>query len=159
MTRSWAFGPQRRRVRGWVAGIVAGVLVASGIAVAAWLVNGSGEAYSRAGSLVAPTTLDASASVVAELFPGETGDLAMRFHNSNGTDVEVSNIAGTGPSNPANCLVTVDAIAVSGQSVVVPAGGEATLVVPDGASMDQGADTTCQGQTITVPISFQASTT
>src|SRR5829696_500353 len=76
-------------------GVVAGML-ASGVAWAAWTADGTGSGYAKATTAEALTTSDASASTVAQLYPGGTGDVKVTINNSNDYPVNVTSITGNG---------------------------------------------------------------
>ncbi len=62
-----------RLIGGAITILVLGVV---GLVYAAWTTNGSGAGYAKATSAQALTTVDVSASTVADLYPGADGDVA-----------------------------------------------------------------------------------
>src|SRR5688572_33088464 len=68
-------------------------LIVSAAVFAAWLSSGSGSAYSKAGSSQAISTLDASASTSATLYPGVSGDATVKISNPNPFAVRVTAIS------------------------------------------------------------------
>ena len=63
------------------------------VAVAAWSTSGSGNAYSRATTASALTLVDASASTVADLYPGASGAAKVRITNPNSFPVRVTSVS------------------------------------------------------------------
>src|SRR5215210_7271536 len=88
-------------------GLVAGLL-ASGVAWAAWTADGTGNGYAKATSAQVLTTSDASASTVAQLYPGGSGDVKVTINNPNAYAVTVTGITGNGAitADKAGCTTT-----------------------------------------------------
>jgi hypothetical protein len=138
---------------------IAGALVAfaGGFAVAAWLVNFSGQGYVRATTLQALQPVDISATVNAEMKPDAVSrPIYFEVSNPNTTSLTVTNLIKTGnpdkadlTSDPVGC--TVNNFQYTGPggniplSVSVPAGGTATFQIADAARMPATAPTACQG--------------
>ena len=138
------------------------LLLAAGVAYAAWTASGSGLGYAKAGSAQDLTTVDASASVVNTLVPGGTGDFAITVSNPNAYPVSVSavtlNGSVTGTGGTGTCTTTGVTISQSAIDATVPftvpAGGTYTDVVANGASMTNASDDGCQGATFQVPVTL-----
>jgi hypothetical protein len=138
------------------------LLLAAGVAYAAWTASGSGLGYAKAGSAQALTTVDASASVVNTLVPGGTGDFAVTVSNPNAYPVSVSavtlNGSVTGSGGTGTCTttgVTISQAAINATvPFTVPAHSTHTDVVANGASMSNASDDGCQGATFTVPVTL-----
>src|SRR5918912_1455613 len=67
-----------------------------GLVYAAWTTNGTGDAYAKAGTAAAISTVDVSASTNATLYPGVTGDVLIKLDNPNTYPVTVTAISGSG---------------------------------------------------------------
>jgi hypothetical protein len=157
-----------RKAKALVTGLVVGAMFAAGVAAAAWLTSGSGSAYSKAGTEQALSTQNASADVTAPLFPGGTGDVALRVVNPNQamtlTGVDFSSATVTGAGGIGSCSTTgvtisqsvVDTWLADGQPLP---NGTTSFDIPDAASMSNAADSGCQGATFTItPVSLSATT-
>ena len=70
--------------------VLAGAMLASSIAYAAWTATGSGSGYAKATSAQALTTVDVSATTTATLYPGATGNVSLRITNPNPYPVRVT---------------------------------------------------------------------
>jgi hypothetical protein len=155
----------RRRLLAFV--VTASALSATGLVFAAWLTNGTGSATVKAGTASALSTLDASASTSATLYPGVNGDVAVRISNPNPFPVRVTAIS----LNGANSDITPDAghsscsptgVSFTNQSnltVDVPAksggtNGTATATLSGAASMSNASVDACQGATFTIPVTI-----
>src|ERR671935_1828296 len=87
---------QRYVLRTSVATVATGALLAAGIAFAAWTATGSGNGYAKAQSVSPLTTVDASASTTAQLYPGGTGDVVITVSNPNSFPVTITAVTGNG---------------------------------------------------------------
>ena len=76
--------------------VLAGAMLASSIAYAAWTATGSGSGYAKATSAQALTTVDVSATTTATLYPGATGNVSLRITNPNPYPVRVTCVTGSG---------------------------------------------------------------
>ncbi len=148
--------------RATITSLFLGILLAGSIAFAWWTAGGSGSGYAQAATAAPLTTVDVSATTVADLYPGGTGTLKVQIHNPNTYAVTVTDIAATGPatSNDANCDAanTVTLVApLTGLSIAVPAGGDSTVqTFANAVQMDLGgtADNSCQGKTFDLPVTL-----
>ena len=142
-------------------------MVVTGLVLAAWITPGTGSVYSKAGSSQALSTLDASASTSATLYPGVSGDVTLRISNPNPFPVRVSSVSLNGAnsdiaadSGHASCSPTgVSFTNQTGLSVDVPAksggtNGSATATLTGAASMSNASADGCQGATFTIPVSL-----
>jgi len=67
-----------------------------GLVYAAWTTNGTGNAYSKAGTAQTLSTVDVSASTTATLYPGVSGDVLVKIDNPNPYAVTVTAVTGNG---------------------------------------------------------------
>jgi hypothetical protein len=134
------------------------VLGVVGLVYAAWVTDGSGAGYAKAGNAQDLTTVDVSASTTATLYPGGDGDVLIRIKNPNSYPVEVSGIAGDGAitadAGHASCVTTgVTFTNQTGLTIDVPAnGGETQTTLSNAAHMSNASDNGCQGATFTIPV-------
>src|SRR5688572_12667193 len=155
----------RRTVRALAATSTA--LIVSAAVFAAWLSSGSGSAYSKAGSSQALSTLDASASTSATLYPGVSGDVTLTISNPNPFAVRVTSVSLNGnnsditaDSGHASCSPTgVSFSNQTGLSIDVPAksggtNGTATATLSAAASMSSTSADACQGATFAIPVNM-----
>lgn len=129
----------------------AALLLAGGIAYAAWSVLGAGTSTVSIGT---PQALGVTATVAGTLYPGASADVLVTVSNPNSAAVTVQSLALAGAvTASAGCTspgVTVSLPAST--SLVVPAGGNAALNVVNGVSMTAGSTSNCQGATFTIPL-------
>lgn len=142
------------------ASVVGGSLVA-GIAFAAWTADGTGDGYAQAKSAEAVSTVDASGSTVADLYPGSTGDVKISIANPNPYAVRVTAIDGNGAitSSSAACNTGGHGVTFADQTGTwdVPAGSTGTeFTLDDAVSMSNASDPACSGASFTVPVSITA---
>ena len=142
------------------------VVLAASVAFAAWTATGGGSGSAKAITATPLTTVDASASTTAQLYPGGTGDLQISFHNPNPYAVTVTAVNYDGTSyissdKGANCTdapasthpTGVTLTNSSGWSFVVPAASDAgPFTVTGKVSMSNTSDNGCQGATFTIPV-------
>jgi hypothetical protein len=157
-TDTFNLGKKSHWVRSKVIATALGVSMAlGGFAAAAWLTSGSGDAYSKGATLTELSTVDVSASLAGDLYPGGNGTVAVRIHSDNTVPLVVTDIVGAGAATPANCQVTFTD--QHGLSIAVPAGGNSAITTFDNAAhMGNGADNSCQGAVIQIPVSISATT-
>jgi hypothetical protein len=142
-------------------------LVAVGLVYAAWITSGSGSVYAKAGTSQALSTLDASASTTATLYPGSTGDVVLKVSNPNAFPVRVTGVSlnGTNASIAADaghsgCTTTgVSFTNATGLTVDVPAKAGATngsveATLSGAAAMSNASVDACQGATFTIPVTL-----
>lgn len=135
---------RRSRIIGAVVGFV---LSASLVAVAAWLVSGTGPGTTQIGTLVAPTiTAGTLAGNEKQCFPGGTCDGVFAISNPNGALVVTGlSDGGMGTGTCADQLLTNPQ---TGLSIPVPA-GSSTVTVPNAFALATAAPSSCQGTTAT----------
>ena len=142
-------------------------LVIAGLVFAAWLTTGSGSATAKAGSSQALSTVDASASTSATLYPGVSGDVTVRISNPNPFPVRVTSVSLNGVNaditpdgGHASCSPTgVSFSNQTGLSIDVPAksggtNGTTTATLAGAAAMSNASADGCQGATFTIPVSL-----
>jgi hypothetical protein len=118
--------------RGAVLLTLLGVVMAGTIALAAWTAGGSGNGYSKATTAQVLTTVDASASTTAQLYPGGTGDMKLSVTNPNAYPVTITTVTGSGAITSdkgaaCNASTGVTFTNQSGLSLSVPAGATTTF--------------------------------
>ena len=156
---SWAYGPAPKK-RGIIrrhkvlAFVLSFVLFASAGALAAWLVDGSGSAYTKAGSLVAPTFNDISGSVQPDpnCLPGNPCDFKASINNPNGNLVLIG-VQGVSVQPGPGCNGTDFDLGPNGfptfnPPIAVPSGTN-VVDIPNLITMKPNAPTGCQGTSIT----------
>jgi hypothetical protein len=138
------------------------VAVAGSVALAAWVTNGTGAGYARAGSAQALTTVDVSASTTASLYPGATGNVSLRINNPNPYNVVVTDVTGNGAITSdkgaaCNASTGVTFTDQTGLSLAVPAGTAVTFPLNGTVAMSNASDTSCQGAVFTIPVALTGS--
>lgn len=151
------FQSRKNRLIGGGFAVVA--LVGAGLAYAAWTANGTGEGYAKAGSAQALTTNDVSATTVADLYPGTSGNVKVEINNPNPYPVRVTAISGDGTITPdsghSGCSPTgVTFTDQTGLTIDIPANGTQATTLNNAASMSNASANACQGATFTIPVSL-----
>jgi hypothetical protein len=153
--------PKSRRARLVGGAITILVLGVVGLVYAAWTTNGSGSGYAKAGTAQALSTVDASASTTADLYPSSNGTVKLNVHNPNPYQVTVTDVtAGSGSVTATGGSGTCTTTGVSlndqhGLSLVVPANGNSGVVTLNNAAhMSNASDDGCQGAVFTIPVSL-----
>src|ERR671927_268237 len=157
--------PMRKHINRKVAvGVLVVCLAAVGLVYAAWTTNGTGNAYAKAGTASAISTVDVSASTTATLYPGVSGDVLIKLDNPNPYPVTVTAITGSGSitadSGHSGCTTTgVTFTNQSSLSLVVPAksggvDGVLQTTLTGAASMSNASLNACQGAVFTIPVSI-----
>ena len=138
-------------------GLVAG-LMATGVAWAAWTADGTGNGYAKATTAEVLTTDDVSATTVAQLYPGGTGDVKLTINNTNDYPVRVTSIAGNGTitadTGHAGCTTTGVSFTDQTGTWDVAANGETAITLTGAASMSNASLNACQGATFTIPVAL-----
>ena len=142
-----------------VTAVVTGVLLAASVAFAAWTASGTGAGYAKATSAQALSTVDASASTSAQLYPGGTGDVKLTVHNPNDYPVRVTSVTGSGTITSdkgaaCNASTGVAFANQTGLTLDVAGGGTSTFTLTGAASMSNASDNACQGAVFTIPVSL-----
>jgi hypothetical protein len=152
--------PRGRRVkRRWLllAVLMLGA-IAAGVGVAAWNVSGSGSGYAKAGSATGLTIGDASASTVADLYPGVSGAAKLKVTNPNAFGVRITTVTGTGvitsdKGAACNAATGVSFTNQTGLTLDVAAGATQTFTLAGAVAMSNASDNSCQGAVFTIPVS------
>ena len=129
------------------------------VAVAAWSTSGSGNAYSRATTASALTLVDASASTVADLYPGASGAAKVRITNPNSFPVRVTSVSKQAAASitsdkgaACNASTGVTFTDQTGLTLDLAAGATQTLTLPGAVAMTNASDNSCQGAVFTIPV-------
>ena len=141
------------------------LVVGASLAFAAWTTSGRGQGYAKAGSAQALSTVDASASTSATLYPGSNGDVRVEISNPNSFPVRVTSVTLNGTNSDitadaghSGCTTTgVSFNNQTGLSIDVPAGGTQAATLNGAASMSNASLNACQGATFTIPVSISGS--
>lgn len=147
-----------RRRRIGVLAVLFLALLSGSVAVASWLVDGTGPGAAKASTVVELTV--SAGTPTASLYPGATGDLAARVSNPNPFPVTLTGATfgavTVTPLSGQTC--TVDDVAVSGpvslSGITVPANSGAAVTVPGALTMLSTAADGCQGATFTVQVTL-----
>ena len=145
-------------------GVIALALTAVGFVYAAWTTNGTGNAYAKAGTAAAISTVDVSASTVATLYPGVSGDVLIKLDNPNTYPVTVTAVTGNGTitadAGHSGCTTTgVTFTNQSSLSLTIPAksggvDGVLQTTLSGAASMSNASLNACQGAVFTIPVTL-----
>lgn len=135
------------------------VALVGSVALAAWVTNGTGSGYARAGSAQALTTVDVSATTPATLYPGVTGNVRLSINNPNPYAVQVTAVSGNGTITSdagaaCNASTGVTFTNQSSLALSVPANSAATFTLNNAVSMSNASDNSCQGAVFTIPVSL-----
>jgi hypothetical protein len=135
------------------------VAVSASIAYAAWTASGSGSGYAKATTAQALSTLDASATTSATLYPGATGDVRLKIDNPNPYPVRVTAVTGAGTvtSDKGAACDASTGVAFTNQTGLtldVPASSSATFTLAGSVTMSNASDNSCQGALFTVPVTL-----
>jgi hypothetical protein len=146
--------------------VIVCVLALGSLTFGSWVVGGSGNAYSKALSSQNLTTVDATASTTASLYPGGSGSVTLSIVNPNPFAVTVTGVAESGAIAADGAHVTACTAGLhkvtftdqTGLSISVPAGSLGTVVTLSGtpAAMGATSDNGCQGATFTIPVTLTA---
>ena len=154
------FGTMRKLAKRLTVGsVLVGAMLATSVAFAAWTATGSGNGYAKAGTAQALTTVDASASTAATLYPGATGNVKITINNPNSYPVRVTSVAGNGAITSDKGAACDAATGVTyadqtGQALDVPAAGSQTFTLAGSVSMSNASDNSCQGAVFTIPVTL-----
>jgi hypothetical protein len=150
----------RRTMTKVIAGtLTTGVILTAGIAFAAWTAGGSGNGYAKAATVGALTTVDASASTTAQLYPGGTGDVKITVSNPNAFPVTVTGVSGSGTITSNAGATCTNATGVTftdttGLTDVAAASTTTTITLTNKASMSNSSNNACQGAIFTIPVTL-----
>jgi hypothetical protein len=138
-------------------------LIVSGTLLAAWITSGSGNGYAKAGTASALTIGDASASTIADLYPGATGAVKLKVTNPNSFPVRITGVtrqaSGTISSDKGaacNASTGVTFTDQTGLTLDLAAGATTTFTLSGAVSMSNASDNTCQGAIFTIPVDVTA---
>jgi hypothetical protein len=159
---------RRRNIsRKLAAAIIGATFAVVGLVYAAWTTNGTGSAYTKAGTALSLTTVDVSASTAATLYPGTSGDVLVKIDNPNPYSVTVSAVSLNGTNadiapdgSHSSCTTTGVSFAnQTGLSISVPAksggvDGTTQTTLTGAASMSNASLNACQGATFTIPVTI-----
>lgn len=150
---------RRYGMRMSLATVTTGLVLTAGVAFAAWTASGSGNGYAKAQTVQSLTTVDASASTTAQLYPGGTGDVKVTVSNPNSFPVTITGVSGNGTITSdkgaaCNASTGVTFTDTTGLSNSVAASGSTTITLTGKAAMSSSSDNTCQGAVFTIPITL-----
>lgn len=138
---------------------VSTVLLVAGVAIAAWLITGTGSGAAKAGT--AGTLTVAPATATGDLYPGATdGDVYIKVTNDNDYPVDLTTATIVGPVTPANCLVTVNPgppVDLSGLDNIAP-GASLDVTLADVLSMGDAPEICQNADLIVEDITVEANT-
>jgi hypothetical protein len=158
---------KERRKRTVLILLAVAMATGAGMVFAAWTSNGTGSAYSKAGSSSPLSTVDVSASTTATLYPGTSGDVLIKVSNPNSFAVRVTAVSLNGTNadiapdaGHSGCTTTgVSFTNQAGLTIDVPAksggvNGTTQTTLTGAASMSNASVDGCQGATFTIPVSL-----
>lgn len=138
------------------------MVVAGGATFGSWAVGSdAGNGYAKALTAQNLTLSDASASTVADLYPGGTGVVKIKVTNPNAFAVTVTGVSGAGTitsDKGALCDATTGVTFTNqtGLTQSVGAGATVTFSLPGAAAMSTASATSCQGGVFTIPVTLTA---
>ena len=156
----------RRRRRLLTAATAIAMLGGVSLVYAAWLTEGSGSGYAKAGEAQDLSTVDVSASVTTlpgKLYPGSDGDVAIQIHNPNEFSVRVTDVAANGAVTASGGIGTCTTTGVTFNgpqtvSIDVPANSDSTVTtLTNAAHMSNASENGCQNATFTIPVTLTGS--
>ncbi len=154
-------GARKRRVT--ITAALTAALLGGGVALAAWLVSGTGPAASQATTAVSLTVTAGTAT--PSLYPKPAGGypstsvgaVYATVQNSNPFPVRITGatfgtiaVTPVGGRTCAASWITAPAPVTLGTPVTVPANGSSAVTIPGALEMGTNAETGCQGASITV---------
>jgi hypothetical protein len=142
---------------------VAGVLIGGSIAIGAWNATGSGTGYAKAGTSSSLTLGDASASTVADLYPGSTGNVNITVTNPNPFPVSITTVTQTASTSitsdkgaSCNSSTGVTFTTQSSLSLALAAGATNTFTLTGAVAMSNASANACQGAVFSIPVDVSA---
>ena len=147
-----------------VALAMAAMVVAGGATFGSWAVSSdAGNGYAKAVTAQNLTLSDASASTVADLYPGGSGAVKIKVTNPNAFAVTITGVAGAGTvtsDKGAGCDAStgVTFATQTGLSLALAAGATTVFSLPGAAAMSNADVTSCQGGVFTIPVTLTATT-
>jgi hypothetical protein len=145
-----------------LAALAAVMVVTAGATFGSWAVGSdSGNGYAKAVTAKNLTLSDASASTVADLYPGASGDVKLKVTNPNDFAVTITGIAGDGTITSDQGTACDDSTGVSfadttGLSLNLAASATTVFTLTGKAAMSNTSDTTCQGAVFAIPVVLTA---
>jgi hypothetical protein len=158
----------RKRLVRWAASAAVGLLIAGGVAYAAWTVNGSGTGTASATSAVALTL--SGGTPQSSLYPGASADVDTSAQNQNPFPVHVSSVAldtsqGTNgfsvDAGHSGCNLGSLSFTPANNGNVgwdIPANSSFDIDAANSIAMSGAANDSCQGATFTVFLTAAAAT-
>jgi hypothetical protein len=140
------------------------MVVAGGATFGSWAVSSSaGNGYAKALTATNLTLNDASASTVADLYPGGSGAVKISVTNPNAFAVTITGVTGAGAitsDKGAACDASTGVTFTNQTGLSLSlAGGATTVFSLSGAVAMSNADvTSCQGGVFTIPVTLTATT-
>jgi hypothetical protein len=140
------------------------MVVAGGATFGSWVVSSSaGNGYAKATTAQNLTLNDASASTVADLYPGGSGAVKISVTNPNSFAVTITSVTGAGAvtsDKGAACDASTGVTFTNqtGLSQPVAAGATTVFTLSGAAAMSTADVTSCQGGIFTMPVTLTATT-
>ena len=137
-------------------------LATGAVTFGSWAVGSDpGAGYSKAKSSTNLTLNDVSASTVADLYPGGTGNVLVSVTNPNSFAVTITSIVGAGAvtsNGGAACDASTGVTFTdqTGLSLALGAGATSTFTLAGKAAMSNASDSSCQGTVFTIPVTVAA---
>jgi hypothetical protein len=147
-----------------VALAMATMVVAGGATFGSWAVSSeAGNGYAKAVTAQNLTLSDASASTVADLYPGGSGAVKIKVTNPNSFAVTITGVAGAGTvtsDKGAACDASTGVTFTNqtGLSLGLAAGATTVFSLPGAVAMSNATVTSCQGGVFTIPVTLTATT-
>ncbi len=142
---------------------VLSIVVAAAVTFGSWSLSGNGNAYTKAVTPANLTLNDASASTVAQLYPGGSGDVKVSVTNPNAFGVTITTVTGIGTitsDKGAACDASTGVTYTnqSGLSLSLAAGASQIFTLTGAAAMSNASVDACKGAIFTIPVSVSATT-
>jgi hypothetical protein len=152
------------RTRLAVAISLTAMVLAGGATFGSWAVSSSaGNGYAKAVTAQNLTLSDASASTVADLYPGGTGTVKIKVTNPNAFAVTITGVSGAGTitsDKGAGCDASTGVTFTNqtGLSLALAGGATTVFTLSGAAAMTNSSVTSCQGGIFTIPVTLAATT-
>lgn len=134
------------------------VVLAAGVAFAAWTASGTGAGYAKSKTAAPLTTVDASADTSPQLYPTGSGDLILKVHNPNDYNVTITTVTGNGTivSGNATCDASngVTFTDQTGLALVATHNTDTEFTLAGTVHMSNASVDACQTKVFTVPVSL-----
>ena len=139
--------------------VLTGAMLVSSIAYAAWTATGAGSGSAKASTAQVLTTVDESATTLATLYPGATGNVKLHITNPNPYPVRVTSVTGSGAIDSDTTAACDASTGVSftnqtGLTLDVPASSDATFTLANAVAMVNASHNDCQGAVFTIPVTL-----